>query len=104
MDCSTEPSFVAGREERNLLDSLPAAVVASAGESDTALEPIPVFGGNRGERGCCACLRTNIAPQERHPLLWFANTSSNSVVHFYQLTAIHSVGRIPHVHGLSLVC
>lgn len=42
---------MAGWEERNLLDSLPAAVVASAGESGTALAPIPVFGGNRRGEG-----------------------------------------------------
>lgn len=35
MDFPTEPSFVAGWEEINLLDSLLAAAVAGAGKSNT---------------------------------------------------------------------
>ena len=42
---------MAGWEERNLLDSLPDAVVAGAGDSNTAMAPIPVFGENLGGEG-----------------------------------------------------
>jgi len=35
VDCSTEPSFVAGWEERNLLDSLLTTAVASVWKSNT---------------------------------------------------------------------